>query len=83
MAESTSPKKPAEDDPSTGRTGDQVIRLDSEREQRRANVVIGNDELEAPAALAPAALEARPRSRGHSRPLSPLPLLPRPSRSAA
>ncbi|MGO4638855.1 HlyD family secretion protein [Mesorhizobium sp. 2RAF45] len=58
MAESTSPKKPAENDPATGRPGDQIIRLDSEREQRRANVVIDNDELEAPVAPQPAALEA-------------------------
>ncbi|RVA88354.1 HlyD family secretion protein, partial [Mesorhizobium sp. M7A.F.Ca.CA.004.01.1.1] len=59
MAESTSPKKPAEEDGSSaGRARDQIIRLDSEREQRRAGTLIGNDELEAPVALEPAALEA-------------------------
>ncbi|AGB42924.1 multidrug resistance efflux pump [Mesorhizobium australicum WSM2073] len=57
MAESTYPKKPAGDETPAGRT-DQIIRLDNEREQRRANVVIDNDELEAPVALEPAALEA-------------------------
>ncbi len=59
MAESTSPKKPAENEPSAGGTSDQIIiQLDSEREQRRANVVIGKDELDAPVALEPAVLEA-------------------------
>ncbi|RUV37742.1 HlyD family secretion protein [Mesorhizobium sp. M7A.F.Ca.MR.148.00.0.0] len=59
MAESTSPKKPVEEDGSSaGRAHDQIIRLDSEREQRRAGTLIGNDELEAPVALEPAALEA-------------------------
>ena len=58
MAESTSPKKPVEEDgASAGRTSDQIIRLDSEREQRRVNTVI-DDELEAPVALEPTALEA-------------------------
>ncbi|TIT63782.1 MAG: HlyD family secretion protein [Mesorhizobium sp.] len=57
MAESTSPKKPAGDETPAGRT-DQIIQLDSEREQRRATAVIENDELEAPVALEPAALEA-------------------------
>ncbi|TPK65687.1 HlyD family secretion protein [Mesorhizobium sp. B2-4-15] len=61
MAESTSPKRPADKESVGERTGDQVIRLDSEREQRRANVVIDNDELEAPVALEPAALEAPSR----------------------
>ncbi|MCA0013810.1 HlyD family secretion protein [Mesorhizobium sp. B292B1B] len=61
MAEPTSPKKPAEAEPSAGRTTDQIIRLDSEREQRRANTVIDNDELETPVALEPAALEAPSR----------------------
>jgi len=56
MAESTSPKKPAED--AADRPRDQVIRLDSEREQRRAGAVIDDGELEAPVALEPAALEA-------------------------
>lgn len=54
MAESTSPRKPAEDQvaPEKGsdqKTGDQIIRLDSEREHRR---------LEVPAAPEPAVLEA-------------------------
>jgi membrane fusion protein (multidrug efflux system) len=54
MAESTSPRKPAEDQvaPEKGsdqKTGDQIIRLDSEREHRR---------LEAPAVPEPAVLEA-------------------------
>ena len=54
MAESTSPRKPAEDQvaPEKGsdqKTGDQIIRLDSEREHRR---------LEAPATPEPAVLEA-------------------------
>src|SRR4051812_10315502 len=57
MAESTSPKKPAEEQSSERKT-DQIIRLDSEREQRRANVVIDDGELEAPIALEPVALEA-------------------------
>ncbi|TGS09699.1 HlyD family secretion protein, partial [Mesorhizobium sp. M1C.F.Ca.ET.187.01.1.1] len=49
MAESTSPKKPAGDETPAGRT-DQIIQLDSEREQRRASAVIENDELEGPVA---------------------------------
>ncbi|RWF48831.1 MAG: HlyD family secretion protein [Mesorhizobium sp.] len=57
MAESTSPKKPSGDETPAGRT-DQIIQLDSEREQRRASAVIENDELEAPVAPEPAALEA-------------------------
>ncbi|TPK95386.1 HlyD family secretion protein [Mesorhizobium sp. B2-4-12] len=61
MAESTSPKKPADKEGVGERASDQVIRLDSEREQRRGNVVIDNDELEAPVALEPAALEAPSR----------------------
>ena len=56
MAESISPKKPADD--ATDRPRDQVIRLDSEREQRRAGTVIDDGELETPVALEPAALEA-------------------------
>ncbi|MBZ9856289.1 HlyD family secretion protein [Mesorhizobium sp. CA13] len=63
MAEPTSPKKPAEAEPSASRTKDQIIRLDSEREHRRANTVIDNDELETPVALEPAALEAPSRER--------------------
>ena len=59
MAESTSPKKPAED--TADRPRDQVIRLDSEREQRRAGTVIDDGELETPVALEPAALEAPTR----------------------
>lgn len=58
MAESTAPKKPAEGEPSTDRSRDQIIQLDSEREQRRANVVIENDELEVSVAPEPATLEA-------------------------
>jgi membrane fusion protein (multidrug efflux system) len=58
MTDSTSPKKPAGDAPSADRKSDQIIRLDSEREQRRANTVIIDDELEAPVVLEPAALEA-------------------------
>ena len=74
MAESTSPKKPAED--ATDRPRDQIIRLDSEREQRRAGAVIDDGELETPVALEPAALEAptkepqplpAPRRRGEGR----------------
>ncbi|RUT87310.1 HlyD family secretion protein [Mesorhizobium sp. M7A.T.Ca.US.000.02.1.1] len=62
MAESISPKKPVEEDVSAAdRARDQVIRLDSEREQRRAGTVIDNDELEEPVALEPAALEAPPK----------------------
>ncbi|TPK87651.1 HlyD family secretion protein [Mesorhizobium sp. B2-4-13] len=57
MADSTYPKKPAGDETPAGRS-DQIIQLDNEREQRRANVVIDNDELETPVALQPAALEA-------------------------
>jgi membrane fusion protein (multidrug efflux system) len=56
MAESTSPKKPAEEP--TDRPRDQIIRLDSEREQRRAGTVVDDGELETPVALEPAALEA-------------------------
>lgn len=58
MAESTSPKKPAEDTADRPR---EVIRLDSEREQRRAGTVIDDGELETPVALEPAALEAPTR----------------------
>src|SRR5258707_313043 len=58
MAESTSPKKPAGGEPSADPASDQIIRLDSEREQRRANTVIDDEELESPVALEPAALEA-------------------------
>jgi membrane fusion protein (multidrug efflux system) len=58
MAESTSPKKPAEDTADRPR---EVIRLDSEREQRRAGAVIDDGELETPVALEPAALEAPTR----------------------
>ncbi|TPM40135.1 HlyD family secretion protein [Mesorhizobium sp. B2-3-4] len=61
MAETTSTKKPAEGEPAADRSSDQIIRLDSEREQRRAAAVIDNDELEAPVALEPAALEAPAR----------------------
>ncbi|MFA6153676.1 HlyD family secretion protein [Mesorhizobium sp.] len=60
MAETTSPKKPVKDGSAADRPSDQVIRLDSEREQRRASTVIDNDELETPVALEPAALEAPP-----------------------
>ncbi len=58
MAESTSPKKPAGGEPSADRASDQIIRLDSEREQRRANTVVDDEELDSPLALEPAALEA-------------------------
>ena len=58
MTEPTSPKKPAGNEPSADRTNDQIIRLDSEREHRRAYTVIDDDELESPVALEPAALEA-------------------------
>ncbi|WP_095083514.1 HlyD family secretion protein [Mesorhizobium sophorae] len=57
MTESTSPKKPGKDEPSD-RKSDQIIRLDSEREQRRASAVIADGELETPVALEPVALEA-------------------------
>jgi len=58
MSESTSPRKPSEED-DAAKAGDQVIRLDSERQQRRGgNPVIDDDELEAPVAPEPAALEA-------------------------
>jgi membrane fusion protein (multidrug efflux system) len=59
MAESTSPKVSAEE--LADRPRDQVIRLDSEREQRRAGTVIDDGELEVPVALEPAALEAPTR----------------------
>lgn len=53
MSESTSPRKPAEDDDAGGRPSDQVIRLDSQREHRRGvGPAIEDDGLE------PAKLEA-------------------------
>ncbi|TIO25410.1 MAG: HlyD family secretion protein, partial [Mesorhizobium sp.] len=59
MSEPASPRKPADGDNAGDRSSDQVIRLDSQREQRRAaNPGIENDELEAPVAPEPAALEA-------------------------
>ncbi|UDL87053.1 HlyD family secretion protein [Mesorhizobium sp. PAMC28654] len=62
MTDSTSPKKyeeePVGDAPSAARSSDQVIRLASERGQRKASTVVEDDELEAPVALEPAALEA-------------------------
>lgn len=81
MSESTSPRKPAEDDDAGGRPSDQVIRLDSQREHRRGvGPVIEDDGLEAakleapsaqpkPAAVAIAApAPAKPR-RGLTRPV--------------
>lgn len=59
MSEPASSRKPADGDNAGDRSSDQVIRLDSQREQRRAaNPGIENDELEAPVAPEPAALEA-------------------------
>ncbi|MBW8908222.1 MAG: HlyD family secretion protein [Mesorhizobium sp.] len=59
MSESTSTRKPADEDIAGDRVSDQVIRLDSQREQRRStNPPIEDDELEAPVAPEPAALEA-------------------------
>jgi len=59
MSESTSTRKPADEDNAGDRASDQVIRLDSEREQRRgAAPVVEDDELEAPVAPEPATLEA-------------------------
>jgi len=59
MSESTSTRKPADEDIAGDRVSDQVIRLDSQREQRRGtNQPIEDDELEAPVAPEPAALEA-------------------------
>ncbi|RVD57769.1 HlyD family secretion protein [Mesorhizobium sp. M2D.F.Ca.ET.185.01.1.1] len=57
MSEGTSSRKPA--DQEGERVSDQVIRLDSQREQRRGNPpVVEDDELEAPVAPEPAKLEA-------------------------
>jgi membrane fusion protein (multidrug efflux system) len=55
MSEGTSPRKPA--DAESERASDQVIRLDSQREQRRGNnpPVVEDDELEVPVAPEPAA----------------------------
>ncbi|TGR73413.1 HlyD family secretion protein, partial [Mesorhizobium sp. M1C.F.Ca.ET.193.01.1.1] len=60
MSEGTSPRKPADEDIVGERASDQVIRLDSQREQRRGNnpPVVEDDELEAPVAPEPATLEA-------------------------
>ena len=62
MTDSASPKKyeeePVEGASSAARASDQVIRLDSEREHRKANPVVADKELETPVALEPAALEA-------------------------
>jgi len=75
MAESTSPRKPAEDQvaPEQGsdqKTGDQIIRLDSQREHRR---------LEAAASPEPAALEApSAQPQPHPEPVAPpAPVKPR------
>lgn len=81
MSESTSPRKPAEDDDAGGRPSDQVIRLDSQREHRRGvGPAIEDDGLEPakleapsaqpkPAAVAIAApAPAKPR-RGLTRPV--------------
>ena len=91
MAESTAPRKPAGDSPSADRTSDQVIQLDSEREQRRANTVIdddetviGDDELEVPVALEPAALEApsrEPQQQATVAVAPPAPVKPKRSRT--
>ena len=55
MSEGTSSRKPA--DQEGERASDQVIRLDSQREQRRGNTtpVVEDDELEAPVAPEPVA----------------------------
>ncbi|RUX34720.1 HlyD family efflux transporter periplasmic adaptor subunit [Mesorhizobium sp. M2A.F.Ca.ET.042.01.1.1] len=60
MSEGTSPRKPADGENAGERAGDQVIRLDSQREQRRGNnqPVVEDDELEAPVAPEPVTLEA-------------------------
>ncbi|KUM26511.1 hemolysin secretion protein D [Mesorhizobium loti] len=59
MSEPTSPRKPAEGDNAGDRSSDQVIRLDSQREQRRGgNPAIEDDKLEAAVAPEPATLEA-------------------------
>ena len=60
MSESTLPRKPGQNAGADERTSDHVIRLDSQREQRRggANPVIDDDEREVPVAPEPAALEA-------------------------
>ena len=60
MSEGTSPRKPAGEDIVGERASDQVIRLDSQREQRRGSnpPVVEDDELEAPVAPEPATLEA-------------------------
>ena len=60
MSEGTSPRKPAEDDTVGDRVSDQVIRLDSQREQRRGvgSPAVDDDELESPVAPEPATLEA-------------------------
>jgi len=57
MSEGTSPRKPADEENVGERVSDQVIRLDSQREQRRGggNPAIGDDELESPVAPEPAA----------------------------
>ncbi|TIV56872.1 MAG: HlyD family secretion protein, partial [Mesorhizobium sp.] len=60
MSEGTSPRKPADGENPGERASDQVIRLDSQREQRRGTnpPVVEDDELEAPVAPEPATLEA-------------------------
>jgi membrane fusion protein (multidrug efflux system) len=59
MSESTSTRKPADEDIAGDRVSDQVISLDSQREQRRgASPVVEDDELETPVAPEPATLEA-------------------------
>ncbi|MDX8510433.1 HlyD family secretion protein [Mesorhizobium captivum] len=80
MSEPTSPRRPAEGDNAGERTSDQVIRLDSQREQRRGgNPVIEDDKLEALVASEPATLEA-PSAQPKPAPVTiaaPVPAKPR------
>ncbi|TPN84161.1 HlyD family secretion protein [Mesorhizobium sp. CU2] len=83
MSEGTSPRKPAEDTVGD-RVSDQVIRLDSQREQRRApSPAIEEDELETPVAPEPAALEAptAPPKPAAVTVAAPAPVKPRRSRT--